>query len=121
MADQCLEILFSAGRRCRQRQDPPRRLPRNGERLSAGGEDRNWRRGPEYGVGERGARLHQVLTVVEHYQDPPVAKVSGQGVDRPRWRRPGQAHNRQHLLWNERRIGQAGELDEPHTARALIA
>ena len=66
----------------RQRRHRPQRLPRDAERLAAGGEDAHARAVGQDAVGEPGARVDQVLAVVQHDQQPLVGQRGHEPPDR---------------------------------------
>ena len=59
----------------------PARFARHAERLTAGGEHRQPRRGAEEGSDQRCGRVEQMFAVVQHQQHVAVAKVLLQRVD----------------------------------------
>ena len=105
-----------------QRPDRVQHLPGDPQRLAAGGQHRQARAAGEQVVDERGRRGHQVLAVVDHQQQPPVAErlhqpVQGRHGGGPRRRQQPQLarpERRQHGLGQVGRVDHRPKFDLPH-------
>ena len=110
----------SPASRKRQRRHPVDGLAADSERLAAGGDQAQPRAPPDQGVGGLGARVDQVLAVVEHDQDV----LRDQGVEQGLQGRPARLRDdpersgdgRRHRL----RIGDRGQFDQPHPVAAAV-
>jgi hypothetical protein len=102
-----------------QRRHPPPRLAGNAEGLAAGCQDPEAGAAPEKRVRERGARVDEVLAVVEHEQEPPRPQVVDQRfVDGPVGL-VGQAERGGDGPGDQRRRGDRRQIDEPDPVRVV--
>ena len=113
---QGLRRVRALGRRLQGRRAPDR-LTGHPQRLAARGQDAHARAGAQEGVRQRGAGRHEVLAVVQHQQQ---ALLRQGRRERGRRGLPGtlaDAQGARHGLGDEGRVGQRGQLDQPHPAR----
>ena len=103
------------GRRDRQRPHPDDRLAAESEGLPARGDQPQRRCLPEQRVGEHGARVEEVLAVVEDDEHLAGRDVVDQPGDRPAAGFVAKAERRHDRLRHELRITHAGKLDQPRT------
>lgn len=82
--------------------------------LAAGGEHAHVGAAAEELLGELGAGLHDVLAVVEEKQEALGAEIGGERVEQGAARVLADAEHGRHGLGDAGRIGEGGELDEPH-------
>ena len=103
-----------------ERRHPPRHLTSDSDRLAARGEDRQARQQNQQPCDELGDRAEQVLTIVEHRQEVPVAKLFHERLGKRPPEVVAMTERSRHGRWHERRIGNRRELNPAHSAFALI-
>ncbi len=90
-------------------------LPGDAQRLAAGGEDVQPRRGGEPAGGEVGAGRDQVLAVVQHQQQRTRAQVGQHGRRGVDPQGQAEAQRGRDRRGQERGLGDGGQLDQPGT------
>ncbi len=109
-----------AGLRQRQRRHPVDDLSADAERLTAGGEQAHPRASPDEGIGGLGARVDQVLAVVEDDQDV----LRDQGVEQGLQGGPAGLRDDPERSGDGRRhglgVGDRGQFDQPHPVAAAV-
>ena len=114
----CSSARAAAGarRRAPTAAAPEKRPPRDPERLPAGGQHLEVRAGPGAGRDQLGARVDQVLAVVQDQQHVPVGRGSrAEQAERPTGRPAPGDRGRRRRCGREARVVQVGQLDEAMT------
>ena len=97
----------------RKRFQPPHRLTRHAERLTAGRQNTKIRTGPEQRHAEFRARVEDVLTVVEQQQHVPIGQVPAHRIRRHVPRRTANAEYPRRLSRDILRPAYRDKIDQP--------
>jgi hypothetical protein len=116
----CTGARRKVGFRRREREDSADHFPRDPERLPAGRQDGEPGRGRQEPVGERRARMQEVLTVVEDEEGRLRGQVVDERVQEEAALLLPDPDRRRHHPWDKRRICGPGEFHEPGPVRVLF-
>lgn len=90
------------------------RLARNLESLAAGRQYPQLRAGAQQGIGESGARGHQMLAVVQDQEYFPTLQILHERLGHGAFRRLSHRKRRGYRLWHEVGVRERRKLDKPH-------
>jgi hypothetical protein len=102
-----------------KRLQPPDRLARDAERLAAGCQNSKVRAGTEQRHAELGARVEDVLTVVEQEQHVAIGQIPPYHISRRVPRRAADVENPRRLSRNVFDRANRGKIDQPDTVGPL--
>jgi hypothetical protein len=114
VAGECLRRGQLVRVRNRQRGHGQDVLAGDAQRLSAGGQHVQLRARAQQLVDQDGAGIDQVLAVVQDEQQVPAGEVVGQGGQAPVAGLLAQSQRVGHGVTEQGRLGQFGQLDQPH-------
>ena len=98
----------------------PHRLAGDAQRFPARGQHRDLGARAQHRVHQLGARLQQVLAVVEAHEDAAIPELQRQGPPWPTDRLDHDADGGGGQLRDQRRVGGGTEVDPPHPVRPVV-